>query len=169
MTYSTLFFLLALLYATPAPCQSQCDLHSDYDEISDCRRLYEALESALVTDKNNMFILREYFLTNKFYREILYINYNVEFETESANFTSYSYQTGYSKYSLFTIISPNILGSLISGSSWFGSDWTNLTLCLTNKTLQEIEFDAQDFKMTLNTITTRVSKFLIYMHVLHSI
>lgn len=149
-----------LLYATPAPCQSQCDLHSDYDKVSDCRILYEALESALVTDKNNMFILSEYFITKEFYCEVLYINYNVEFETESVNFTSFSYQTGYSKYILFTIISPDILDSLLT-QSWFSADWTNLTLHLTNKTLHGIEFDVQDFKRTLNTITTRVSKLLV--------
>lgn len=155
--YSALFSVLVLLYASTASCEP-CDLHSNYEEVSECRMLYEALERALVTEKNNLYLLREYFLSQEFYHEVLYVNYNVILDTEDANLTNFSYQTGYSKFVLFTITSPNILGSLTAGMSWFGADWTNLTLDLTNETL-DLEFGTQDLKRTLDAITTRLNVY----------
>ncbi len=52
-----------------------CKAYIQDKAITKCRELYEQLENALVTDENNIFQLKNYFVA--YHTEILYITYNI--------------------------------------------------------------------------------------------
>ncbi len=155
--------VLLLIYFKLSHCRA-CGLHSQYEETTECRQLYEALEKAFVTDQNNIFQLKNFF--SIYNADILYINYNViqidaANSSELANMTTFAYQTGYSKFELFNIVNPQLLNSLMSGMYFgcrIGGAWTNITLNMANTTLQWGNYTKQDIEKTLDTITTRVSQ-----------
>ncbi len=160
--------VLLLIYFKLSHCRA-CGLHSQYEETTECRQLYEALEKAVVTDQNNIFQLKNFF--SIYNTDILYINYNViqidaansseisaANSSELANITTFVYRTGYSKFGLFYIVNPQLLNSLMSGL-YFGCEiratWINITLNMANSTLQG--YTKHDVEKTLDMITTRVS------------
>lgn len=152
--------VLFLVYFILPPCRG-CNPYSTHEEVTKCRELYEVLEKALVTDDNNIFRLKDYFVV--YNTEILHIQYNVIHTNSSVNsseLSTFSYRTGYSMFGLFYIIDYRLLGSLITGlynGCRLRSFRMSIKLNIANSTLQWDNYTRQDIEDTLDMITTRVS------------
>lgn len=164
-------FLLLISVYFILPCRA-CNPYLHEKEISKFRELYQEFEKALVTNENNIFRLKEYFVT--YYTEVLYINYNLTHVGSLINSSQSStlhYQTGYSMFGLFTIIDHQLLNSLITGLYYVCQirvSLTNITLNMENSTLEWDNYTATEIKQTLDMITTRVSQCSCVMQLYNS-
>ena len=92
-------------------CQGGCDIfNSPPQEISRCREVEEIFEKGLISNKDNLFVLREAFLSNsRPPPNLMLVKYDI------FNWTNYTEQLLWSNSRIFTTIHPNLLSAFQSG------------------------------------------------------
>lgn len=181
------WYLIILIVSQLSTCSGACSVLYDNplrEEIAKCRKLLKVLKDAIVSDEDNMFILRDAFTSASHpFPSLMVVTYKVypiKHHTDLfPNFLQVIPKEGFnitylwSNSQIFTIINPQIIfmfqPAILTLAYVIGEDLVNyprisLNLYITEDSLAPLKPNVSDLLYSFSTITEQVRYTYIICH-----